>query len=298
MSSKFSNINFKKGIKQIPVAIQVLASTPGFIKKHKLWKGFWEHTWVLMFSLGIAVSFTYVLYNNVHNYFTDPTETIDIEIPEEGIDAAIKNLTFAASQVTGKEKENLESKIEDLVEVKEEFNEHKSFFSGSLKFLLLIFLEILIFHFAVKTNNILKDQSITPKFQSFYKAQIRMIKVMFRKWVYGLLMYIFISILCGITSTEILKETFMLFIYGYYLGFAFLDNYLEQFHFTIKESSKNIQSHFGAALVIGLFASLLMHIPIFGPLFVPLICGIAATRYGHLCVMESFLKQKMYSTQL
>ena len=73
-----------------------------------------------------------------------------------------------------------------------------------------------------------------------------------------------------------------------FLGFAFLDNYLEQFHFTIKESAKCIQSHFGAAVIFGIFTSILLHIPILGPIAVPFICGIAATRYGHRFRMETF----------
>jgi len=67
-----------------------------------------------------------------------------------------------------------------------------------------------------------------------------------------------------------------------------LDNYLEQFHFSIKQSVTCIQSHFGAATVFGIFTSLVMNVPLIGPLIVPFVCAIAATRYGHLNQMESF----------
>ena len=111
-----------------------------------------------------------------------------------------------------------------------------------------------------------------------------------RKWVLGLIMYILVSIVCGITQTGYLKDAIMFLIYGYYLGFAFLDNYLEQFHFSIKESVSCIQTHFGAATVFGIFTSIVMYVPLIGPLIVPFLCAIAATRYGHLNQMEAFNK--------
>jgi len=119
-----------------------------------------------------------------------------------------------------------------------------------------------------------------------------MMKVMWRKWLYGLLMFIFISIICGITGTDYLKDAIMFLIYGYYMGFAFLDNYLEQFKFSINESVKCTQSHFGAATVFGVFTSLIISIPVIGPLIAPFLCAIAATRYGHAKNMESFPRAK------
>lgn len=78
----------------------------------------------------------------------------------------------------------------------------------------------------------------------------------------------------------------MFFVYGFFLGFALLDNYLEQYHFSIKKSSKRIQSHFGAAIVFGIFASLGMGIPVIGPIVIPFIGAVAATLYGHEMRME------------
>jgi len=269
MSFNFSHVDLTKGFAQIPEAFKVLISTPAFIKKHQLWKGFWEHSWVSVFSVIIAIAFTFILYNNIHDYFL-PNNGIEINIPTEDIDEGIKAFEKAANDSMDGAKSGFETGKKSLTKVKESLEgEHKPLFSGSLKFLLLIFL-----------NKVLK-------FKNFSKAQIRMTKVMVRKWIYGLIMFILVSILCGIVGKSYLRDFIMFSIYGYYMGFAFLDNYLEQFNFSIKESAKCVQSHFGAATVFGLFTSIVMNIPIIGPLTVPFLCAIAATRYGHISQMEA-----------
>ncbi len=291
MSFNFSHIDTSKGLEQIPEAFKILIQTPKFIKEHQLWKGFGDYRWIFIFSVVVAILFSLTLYHDIHNYFVPEQDFMEkFEIPTDGLDKGIEAIDETLAELPTEAKEGLEETKKSLEETKEEFekSKHKPIFSGSLKFLLLIFLEILIFHFAVKTNNILKNQDKNPEFKDFYKAQIRMILVMGRKWIYGLIMYILVSIVCGITGTDFLKSTIMFFIYGFYMGFAFLDNYLEQYHFSLKQSSKCIQSHFGAATVFGVFASILMNIPLVGPLVVPFICGIAATRYGHISQMESF----------
>ncbi len=292
MKLDFSHVDISKGLAQIPQAFKVLIDTPNFIKKHQLWKGFLDHSWVLLFSIIIASAFTYTLYRDVHDYFI-PGESRDIEIniSTDGIDKGIEELEKAMEQIPEEGKAGLEAGKESLEQGKERIEgKHKPLFSGSLKFLLLVFLEVLIYHFAVKTNNILKKTNKVLAFKEFSTAQIRMIKVMGRKWLAGLLMYILISIVCGITGTDYLEDAIMFLVYGYYMGFAFLDNYLEQFHFTIKKSATCIQSHFGAATVFGLFTSIVMNVPVIGPLVVPFLCAIAATRYGHQSQMEDFEK--------
>jgi len=290
MKLDFSHVDIPKGLAQIPQAFKVLIDTPAFIKKHELWKGFLDHSGVLLFSIIIASAFSYTLYRDVHDYFLpEEKKDIEINISTDSVEEGIKEIAKAMDTIPVEGEVELEAGKQPLLQQEEIMeDDHKPLFSSSLKFLLLIFLEVLIYHFAVKTNNILKKQQKVLGFKDFSTAQIRMIKVMGRKWVLGLIMYILVSIICSINQTEYLKEAIMFLVYGYYLGFAFLDNYLEQFHFSISKSVTCIQSHFGAATVFGLFTSLLMNVPFIGPLIVPFLCTIAATRYGHLSQMESF----------
>jgi len=315
MSFDFSHVDFNKGLSQMPKALKILLGTPGFIAKHKLWRGVFDNTWILIFSIITAVLFTYLLYDNIHD-FNSPNNNEGIEISinsssdpnETAQDKADVLLTTGLEEKSqdsaGQEEEDDDDDEKDDEDYDEEDDEeedednnddeedgkagHKPLFSGSLKFLLLIFLEVIIFHFAVKTNNILKNDNKIPAVKDFTKAQVRIFKVMGRKWIYGLIMYGLVSVICTLTNTQALKDSIMFMIYGYYMGFAFLDNYLEQFKFSINESAQVIQGHFGASLIFGLFTSIVINIPIIGPLVVPFICGIAATRYGHEYNLESF----------
>ena len=290
MKPNLTHVDPSKGPGQVKEATRILLSTPSFILKHELWKGFLEHKWVLIFSIVIASFFSYTLCKDIYHYFV-PTigQSIDFEIPTEGLDVGIEVIEDAFNISPDESQTQLENAKDKLIGKKEELTEkHRPLFSGSLKFLLLIFLEVLIFYFSVRTNNIIKGEKKALAFKDFVKAQKRMIMVMGRKWLYGLLMYILLSILCGILDASRLVDPIMFFVYGYYLGFAFLDNYLEQYKFSLKNSSKCVQRHFGASAVFGVFASVLMNVPLLGPLVVPFICGIAATRYGHEAKMEAF----------
>ncbi len=286
MKLDYSHIDLSKGPGQIKNAFAILKSTPNFIRQHKLWKGFGEHKWVLIFSIVIASLFTLTLYNDIYDYIF-PSIKDSIDIPTEGIDETIGTVKNAMADIPADTKANLLDTEEKLNQVKESLKEkNKPLFSGSLKFLLLIFLEVFIFHFSVKTNNILTNENKVLSFKDFVKAQKRMIIVMGRKWIAGLLMFILVSILCALSGMNAFKDVIMFFVYGFYLGFAFLDNYLEQFDFTIKKSVKCIQTHFGASAFFGILASLLMSIPFIGPLITPILFGIAATRYGHASRLE------------
>jgi hypothetical protein len=288
MKIDLSHVELSKGFGQIKEAITILWSTPSFILKHKLWKGFLEYKWVLIFSVIIASFFSYTLCKDIYHYFTPPIVK-SIDIPTEGLDAGIATIESISETSPEEAQAALDGAKDKLIDKKEKLTKtHKPLFSGSLKFLLLIFLEVLIFYFAVRTNNIIKGEKRTLTLKDFIKAQKRMILVMGRKWLFGLLMYIFVSIVCGILGADAFVKSIMFFIYGYYLGFAFLDNYLEQYKFSLKNSSKCIQRHFGASAVFGVFASVVMNVPLLGPLVVPFICGIAATRYGHATHMEKF----------
>jgi hypothetical protein len=288
MKLDYSHIELSKGPRQIKDAFGILKSTPNFILRHELWKGFGEHKWVLIFSIVTASLFTLTLYNDLYDYFFPGIEE-SIDIPTEDIDETIYSVKNAIADLPSDNKADLSDTEENLDQLKASLKgDNKPLFSGSLKFLMLIFLEVFIFHFSVKTNNILTNENKILSFKDFVKAQKRMIIVMGRKWIAGLLMFILISILCGLSGMNAFKDIIMFFIYGFYLGFAFLDNYLEQFDVTIKNSVKCIQTHFGASAFFGILASLLMSIPFIGPLIAPILFGIAATRYGHATKMETF----------
>jgi uncharacterized protein involved in cysteine biosynthesis len=73
----------------------------------------------------------------------------------------------------------------------------------------------------------------------------------------------------------------MFFVYSYYLGFAFFDNYNEQFGLTIKESAELTKENMGAAIMLGIAAHVILILPIIGAIIMPIFCAVAATLYAH-----------------
>ena len=290
MKFDLRNIDLSAGMTQASVALKVLHKTPAFIKKNQLWKGFLDHKWIMIVTILIMGTLSVTLYNDVHDYFSPDQGiniNIDIDIPTKGFDVGIQDLEEAALISPENAKERLEAGKNSLSDAKDKLEDHhKPLFSGSYKFLILIFLEILIFHFAVGTNNILKNENRILVLKEFSRAQIRMIKVMAHKWIFGLLIYVLVSIVFGIFGLSVLTNFIMFFVYAFFMGFAFLDNYLEQYHYSIKKSSKHIRTHFGAATLFGVIASAGMSIPVIGPILMPFIFAVAATIYGHEVAME------------
>ena len=74
---------------------------------------------------------------------------------------------------------------------KEEYN---LLFAGGMKYTMLIFLEILIFHITRRTLNILKLESGDPTLKAFIRAQIRMLKI-------SLVCYVLESVFSSLTKT-------------------------------------------------------------------------------------------------
>lgn len=160
------------------------------------------------------------------------------------------------------------------------------FFSGGMKYLLIIFLEVFIFHFSVKSYSILKGKQTVLKLNDFYQAEKRMLIVMLQCLVKTWLAYLFLSIVFGVFGFEFLKKPLMFLVYSYFIGYAFLDNYNEQHEISIKNSDKIIRKRFGASIALGMLCSLLMLIPVIGPFSSPLFCAVIATLYGYRHQLE------------
>jgi len=71
----------------------------------------------------------------------------------------------------------------------------------------------------------------------------------------------------------------MFFVHSYFIGFAFFDNYNEQYGFNLKESTKIVSKSLGAVVAIGMIAVLLLKIPIIGAIAAPVLGATTATMY-------------------
>ena len=120
-----------------------------FIKKHKLWKGLGQYGWAVNFLIIVGALLGLKLYD----LFGDWYEQVNVE----GMSLAAIGGLF----------NNVYHQGYDL------------FVMGGFKYVILIVLEVIIFHFARKTLESLTGETQQATFKAFMDAQVRMIKVVF-----------------------------------------------------------------------------------------------------------------------
>jgi len=241
-----------------------------FMKKNKLWRGISQHKWIALATFIISLLITYILFLNCLEYFSiDPVEARSLNL-------------------------NLEDEIGEEKMDKLKAAGKATLLTGGWKNLFLILSEVIIFFFATKALATIKGIKISPTFKQFMKAQKRMILVMVRNFIKAIIISIPIHIIFGILSIHEHVGKVMFFVYAYYIGLAFLDNYSEQFEIPIDESCQRIYVHRYASTFLGVVISIFLYIPFIGPLITPLFGAIAATLYGHKNSLEHLEPEEIF----
>lgn len=221
-----------------------------FIIRHKLWEGFWKYSWVLRMLIFAAILFSL----NSLNIF-------------------IKWLDRFNTSETVNTFEEMGVLMEKMA-----LDNYNFLFSGSLKYIILILIEVVIFHICRRTMEILSGETSDLTFNTFLKAQVRMIKVVIRAYFMEMVVTVLIKIGFGIFSAYDFLEPVLIFAAQcYFLGILVLDNYNEQFHLTIKDSLKYARRFKGVALAVGLLLNIFLMIPLIGPIVGPAIAAVAVT---------------------
>lgn len=264
------DFSLQEAIHQIRECHESMREVFPFMKKNKLWKGLRQHKWISIISVVLSLLIAYMLVSNFIEAFSSETlenGSLNINLGE-GIDEA----NVDKAKAIGK----------------------KAIMSGGWKKLFLILSEVIIFYFATKALAILKDIKINPTFKQFVNAQKRMLLVMVRNFIKAVIISIPIHILLGIFSLKEYADYIMFFVYAYYIGLAFLDNYSEQFEIPISQSCKSIYEHRYAATFLGVVISGLLYVPLIGALITPLFGAITATIYGHKNSLEYFGEEEIF----
>lgn len=232
-----------------------------FIKHHQLWQGLREYKWVqrmLMIAGGIIS-----LY--LISEFWDSLEKSN----EVGV---VQSL-FASNGFLGRIGADA----------------YDSLSSGSLKWIILILLEVVIYHFMRQSLKIVDKKEVenAQALKPFLDAQKRMIVVSIMAYAIELaLTGIVIEIVVGIFSfLAFLKPAFILLIQCTLLGFAIVDNYYEQFGLKIQQSIRYArEGYLGVCLGIGLPLFLVLKIPLIGAIIGPLVASVTVAIVMHeLC---------------
>ena len=221
-----------------------------FIRKYKIWEGFWKYGWVSRILIGLAI----LLGLKFIDIFWEFLEKFN---NSEGISAFVEMGQFVGNMA-------IES--------------YSFLFTGGIKYVMLLLLEVIIFHVCRRCLEILNNQTIDLSFKNFMKAQIRMIKVVIRSYFMEMFYTVLLKIFFGIFGSFDFLESFLIFgVQCYFLGFLVLDNYLEQFKLSIKESVRYAKQYIGVSLAVGFVLNILLLVPIIGVIVAPIIAAITVS---------------------
>jgi uncharacterized protein (DUF697 family) len=154
---------------------------------------------------------------------------------------------------------------------------YELFVIGGFKYVILILLEVVIFHFSRRTLEVLSGEEVESSFDAFAKAQIRMIGVSVYSFIMESIFSIIAGIALGILGMSFIKALVIWFIQCYFLGFAIVDNYNEIYGMTLKQSARYTWNYAGVALSTGVIVYILMIVPVIGTILGPLTGAVAAT---------------------
>lgn len=240
----------KEYAEQFRYAVTALVESAYFIKHHRLWIGFWKYGWVTRFLVVVAAIIGLKSLANL-------TQVFDL-FRSDSAGQALASMGMMAQNTL----EQAYALVTD----------------SSMKYVMLILLEVLIFHACRQTLNILGHESEETDFNHFLKAQIRMLKVGFFAWAMALVLSIPVQIFFGIFEwLAFLEPSIIYLIQSYFLGFAVMDNFNELFGLKIRESYHFSKQYLGVCLAIGLAVNLILHIPLLGVLVAPLLASVAIT---------------------
>lgn len=248
MRKKAFNIALSNTIRDGGLTIRNFKDLGDFIKTNKIWEGVMHYTWLSKFLIytGIIGSLAFIAF--IFRYWSEAL--------------ANNPLTLA----------NMSTALGGFLT-----EGYDLFVIGGLKYIILILMEVVIFHFARRTLEVKTGQKIDTTIKTFIGAQIRMIKVA----VYSFFMESILSIIAGIILSmlglSIIKPAITLFIQSYFLGFAVVDNYNEIYHMSLRQSSLYTLQYATVALIIGLVVYVIMLVPLAGSVLGPLIGAVVAT---------------------
>lgn len=243
---------FNDYLTQFRHTMTIYPQTWKFFKQHRLWEGDWDFRWLsrVLALIAIVVGFKMLsIFSNwwSHAHFNSLSETVN-------------QMGALAGEVFK--------------------NGYSLVYASGLKYAMFLLLYVATAHFSIRTLAILSGRE--PEVVTFKRVlenQIRAFKVYIRCWILELIIAsVMLSIFFGIFKSIAFLETPAVFLVScYFVGFAVVDSYNEIFGLSVKESMQYTRNYIGIALATGLVAQLLMTIPVFGPILMPIVSGIATT---------------------
>jgi CysZ protein len=221
-----------------------------FTYQHRIWEGFWRYGWVGKLLLIVAALAGLKFLSIFLKWFF-----------KDGSADPLNAISRMGVLVTDIASEG-----------------YQLFFVGGMKYALIVLLEIVIFHVCRRTTSLLTGRAESATFDAFLHAQFRMIKIAVRSWVLESVATMLIKLFFDIFGlVDFLEPVAIFAVQCFYLGFAVLDNYHEQFGLSIKDSARHARGFVGVALAAGLFLQIAFAVPVAGAIAGPVIATVAVT---------------------
>ena len=214
---------------------------------HRLWRGLRDYGWVARGLLIIAVLVGLYMISEAIDFFGDHH------------DDAVHALFMTP----------------DSLFVRWATDAYDSFSDGGMKWVILVLLEVVIYHFMRRSIAIIlgreaKDQHT---FKPFLTAQRRMIVV-------SLIAFSLESVIIGVAEgllPSVLYAPVGLGVSATFLGLVIADNYNEQFGLTVSQSFRHLyRNYIGICIGLGLPLFFMLKVPLLGAVVGPLVTSVTA----------------------
>ena len=169
-----------------------------FITEHRPWKGLKQHRWMTGVVILAAIILGWQFFRQIWDMLAAVKN--DQQVMSAGMATIFENFSF--------------EKVEWVMH-------------GGKKYLVLVVLEIIIFHIVRQVLQIRTGLKSDSSFQAFIEAEIRMIKVSFFAWVMESIVRGVFNLGLGILGLDALKFPIGLAVQFYFLGYSLIDNYME-----------------------------------------------------------------------
>ena len=230
-------------IRQFAVTVFLHRDAYHFIREYQPWKGLRRFGWTVKVLVVVALLLGWRIFKSFYEIISEAAA--NPQVFNAGLTSVFSNLSF------------------------EKFS---WMLQGGQKYLVLIVLEVITFHFIQRTLEIRMGRKPDHSFKAFLQAEKRMIAVSLISWIMESIVQGLVNLPLGILGFDFLKQPSGLLIQFFFLGFTLIDNYHECFDLNITESRKRSWQVSGVAVATGLVAYVLM--------FVPLVGVLAATMLG------------------
>ncbi len=234
-------------LRDCTITFHNLLNVNEFTRKNELWKGLMKYKWLSKMLFVFAIFASVLLIMSVVDWWSQTPDQVN-SLAELG--------SVASSLFKGG---------------------YDLFVIGGLKYVVLILAEVVIFHFARRSLEIVTNEEVDNSFEAFWIAQKRMVKVAIFSFIMESIYSLVFKLGTSIIGLGWINPAGIFLIQCFFLGYAIIDNYNEIFHLTLKQSFKVAQRYAGVALVIGIPVYLIMLMPLLGTILGPILGAIAAT---------------------